>query len=180
MTSSPSRGFRVLLLSSALSACGPSAPDDGECAPYAFALAPVPASTRHLTCSSSACGDGQNPPTSGEHCSDTLGCRVHTAETNRCVWLHNLEHGHAVFLYNCPDGCPELVAGLEGLQHEARVGGNGVVRALVAPDSRLPTRVAALLWRRSWSGDTLDPTALRCLLRWQDADAPEPGLACSP
>ena len=60
------------------------------------------------------------------------------------------------------------------------MGSNGVVRALVAPDSRIPTRVAALLWRRSWSADAPDPTALRCLLRLQDQGAPEPELSCLP
>jgi|GEM_PF-1809815 len=173
------RFFRVLPLA-ALAACGPSSPDDGECANYDFPLSPPPASARHLTCSSSACGDGLNPPTSGDHCADTLRCRVHDTEPNRCVWLHNLEHGHAVFLYNCPDGCPDIVATLEGLQREARTGSNGVARALVAPDSRIPTRVAALLWRRSWSADSPDPTALRCLLRLQDLEAPEANLSCLP
>ena len=172
----------LLPLLAPLCACQPSSesPLTGECAGYDFPLAPPPASARHLSCASSACGDGLNPPTSGDHCSDTLPCRAYATEPNRCVWLHNLEHGHAVFLYNCPEGCPELVATLESIQREARVGPNGVTRALVAPDARLPTRVAGLLWRRAWSADTLDATALRCLLRLQDADAPEPQLACSP
>jgi hypothetical protein len=165
-----------------LCACQPTSdsPLTGECAGYDFPLSPPPASARHLSCTSTACGDGLNPPTSGDHCADTLPCRVYDAEPNRCVWLHNLEHGHAVLLYNCPEGCPELVATLESIQREARVGPNGVKRALVAPDSRLPTRVAGLLWRRAWSADTLDATALRCLLRLQDLDAPEPQLSCAP
>ncbi|ATB39219.1 lipoprotein [Cystobacter fuscus] len=163
-----------------LSACGPSLPDDAECAPYDFPLSPAPASTQHVSCSSTQCGDGLNPPTSGPHCANTLSCRAYDTEPNRCMWVHNLEHGHAVFLYNCPEGCPEIVATLTELQKEARVGSNGVVRALVAPDSRIPTRVAALLWRRSWSADTPDPVALRCLLRLQDQGAPEPELSCLP
>jgi hypothetical protein len=96
------------------------------------------------------------------------------------VWLHNLEHGHAVLLYNCPEGCPELVATLDSLRQEASVGSNGVIRAVVAPDSRLPNRVAALLWRRAWVSDTVDPDAVRCLLRLQDSNAPEPDLLCAP
>jgi hypothetical protein len=96
------------------------------------------------------------------------------------VWLHNLEHGHAVFLYNCPEGCPDIVAALESARQQAKVGSNGVIRALVAPDSRLPTRVAALLWRRAWVADTPDPEALRCLLSFQDDEAPEPELTCLP
>ncbi|QRK06273.1 DUF3105 domain-containing protein [Archangium violaceum] len=174
---SPLRRALPAFLLAPLLACSSSEPD---CSRYEIQHAPPPESTRHLTCSSTACGDGLNPPTSGEHCSDTLRCRVHDTEPNRCVWLHNLEHGHAVFLYNCPEGCPELVSTLESVRQEAKVGSNGVVRALVAPDSRIPHRVAALLWRRSWVSDEADPDALRCLLRFQDDEAPEPGLACLP
>ena len=177
--SPPFRMFRLLPWLT-LWACGPSVPEDAECARYDFPLSPAPENTRHVACSSTACGDGLNPPTSGPHCANTLSCRVYDAEPNRCLWLHNLEHGHAVFLYNCPEGCPELVASLTGLQREARVGGNGVTRALVVPDSGIPTRVAALLWRRSWSADAVDPDALRCLLKLQDEGAPEPELPCLP
>lgn len=173
-----SRVLPALLLAPLL-ACGPS--DLGpDCSQYEIPLSPPPASSRHLTCTSTTCGDGQNPPTSGDHCGDTLRCRIYDTEQNRCVWLHNLEHGHAVFLYNCPEGCPETVAILEALRQEAKLGSNGVVRAVVAPDSRLPQRVAALLWRRAWVGDTADPNALRCLLQHQDAEAPEPNLGCFP
>jgi uncharacterized protein DUF3105 len=171
------RALPALVLSSLL-ACGPSDPED--CSRYGISLSPPPATARHLTCASSTCGDGQNPPTSGDHCSDTLRCRVHDTEQNRCVWLHNLEHGHAVLLYNCPEGCPEIVATLESLRQEAKTGGNGVIRAIVAPDSRIPTRVAGLLWRRSWGADAPDANAIRCLLQHQDAEAPEPELACLP
>jgi Protein of unknown function (DUF3105) len=171
------RALPVLVLS-ALLACGPSDPDD--CSRYGLTLSPEPATARHLTCSSTACGDGLNPPTSGDHCGSTLPCRVHDTEQNRCVWLHNLEHGHAVFLYNCPEGCPDIVATLDSLRQEAKAGSNGVVRAIVAPDSRIPTRVAALLWRRSWGADALDANAIRCLMQHQDAEAPEPELACLP
>jgi hypothetical protein len=129
---------------------------------------------------STTCGDGLNPPTSGLHCGNTLRCQVHDTEQDRCTWLHNLEHGHAVFLYNCPEGCPDIVATLESARQQAKVGSNGVVRALVAPDSRIPTRVAALLWRRAWVADTVDPEALSCLLALQDDKAPEPGLTCLP
>jgi hypothetical protein len=173
-----SRVLPALLLAPLL-ACGPS-DTEPDCTRFEIPLSPQPASARHLTCTSTACGDGLNPPTSGDHCGSTLSCRTYDTEQNRCVWLHNLEHGHAVFLYNCPEGCPDVVATLEALRQEATVGSNGVVRAVVAPDAQLPNRVAALLWRRSWVGDTANPDALRCLLRLQDEAAPEPDLACAP
>ena len=66
------------------------------------------------------------------------------------------------------------MASLDSLRREAGL------RAVVAPDSRIPNRVAAVLWRRSWVSDTMDPQAVRCLLKHQDDEAPEPGLSCLP
>ncbi|MGZ3458300.1 MAG: DUF3105 domain-containing protein, partial [Archangium sp.] len=161
------RALSALLLAPLL-ACGPSQPEPLDCSRYDFPLSPPPASANHISCTSTACGDGLNPPTSGDHCSYPLSCRTYDTEQNRCVWLHNLEHGHAVFLYNCPEGCPDIVSTLDALRQQAKVGSNGVIRAVVVPDSRIPTRVAAVLWRRSWTGDTADTDALQCLLQLQD------------
>ncbi len=151
---------------------------EDECDRFTFTLAPETAATHTSTCTSTACGNGMNPPTAGPHCRDTLACQVYDTEQAPCFWLHNLEHGHAVFLYNCPEGCPEEVARLEQARNEARAGGNGVRRALVAPASGMPHRIAAILWRRAYLADSADPEALRCLLQLQDQEAPEPGLAC--
>ncbi len=172
------RALPLLLLP--LLACGPTVPEDPVCARFSFPLSPQPGSTAHIACASTTCGDGLSPPTSGPHCANTAPCRVHDVALTPCVWLHNLEHGHAVFLYNCPEGCPDVLATLDALRQEAPMGANGVRRALIAPDPTLPSRVAALLWRRSWLADSADPEALRCFLKHQDADAPEPELSCLP
>jgi hypothetical protein len=166
-----------LLLLSPLLACS-STESDG-CDEFTFSQAPPVAAT-HVSCTSSTCGNGLNPPTAGPHCPSTLSCQVYDTEQPPCVWLHNLEHGHAVFLYDCPEGCPEELAKLEQARDEARAGSNGVHRALVTPASGLPNRVAAILWRRVYLADSADPKALRCLLQLQDQEAPEPGLDCSP
>lgn len=163
-----------------LLACASSNSVSEECERFEFPLAPGASAAHTSTCSSTACGNGLNPPNAGPHCGSTLACRVYDTEQAPCMWLHNLEHGHVVFLYDCPDGCPEEVAKLEEAQQAANAGGNNVRRAIVAPASGLPQRVAALLWRRSYLADSADPEALRCLLQYQDQDAPEPDLSCSP
>jgi Protein of unknown function (DUF3105) len=161
-----------------LSACAASDP----CEDFDFPLAPPTPQPHVSSCLSSECGNGLNPPNGGPHCSATLSCRTYAAEQPRCQWLHNLEHGHLVLLYNCPEGCAEEVAKLEAALQSVKTGGNGVRRALMAPDSRLPQRVAALLWRRSYVADSVDPQALQCLLRHQDdrTVTPEPELPCAP
>ena len=166
----------LLLLSLPLLAC--STESDG-CDRFEFTLAPQTLATHVSTCSSTSCGNGLSPPNAGPHCSTTLSCQVFETEQSSCMWLHNLEHGHAVFLYDCPEGCPDEVARLMQARNEARVGSNGVRRAVVAPASGLPNRIAALLWRRTYLADTADPEALQCLLQLQDQEAPEPGLNCA-
>lgn len=126
-----------------------------------------------------ACGNGVNPPTGGPHCNFTAACRQYTEAQPRCSWLHNLEHGHAVLAYNCPDGCPEVAPALgEIWSNSAFVA--GAHRVLVTPDPLLPTKVAAVVWGYSYSADEVNPDAIRCLLAHQDEEAPEHGLPCSP
>jgi hypothetical protein len=164
------------LLSLPLLACSSSDPDG--CDRFDFPLAPQVSATHTQTCTSE-CGNKLNPPNAGPHCGVTLACQTYDTEQPLCIWLHNLEHGHVVFLYNCPEGCPDELAKLEQARNEVPLGSNGVRRALVAPASGLPNRVAALLWRRTYLADTADPEALHCLLQLQDRDAPEPGLNCA-
>jgi len=132
------------------------------------------AQTHLATCDDAGCGDGQEPPLGGPHCAIVSPCRVWTAPVPRCQWLHNLEHGHAVLAYNCPTGCPDVVAALTAFFD----GGRG--RVLVTPDPKLTTRVAALVWGWGWAGDTADADAIRAVLAYQDVDAPEAGLGCPP
>ncbi|WP_307734741.1 DUF3105 domain-containing protein [Pyxidicoccus parkwayensis] len=172
-----------------LSACGSTEPEPEPqpsaegCDRFDFPLSAQTDNHHVATCSSTACGasstmEAENPPSSGMHCGTWAACGVYTEPVARCMYVHNLEHGHAVFLYNCPEGCPDEVAKLEAAAASVPAGSNGVRRALVAQDPQLPKRVAALLWRRAYVTDTADPDALRCLLAYQDVDAPEPGLAC--
>lgn len=130
------------------------------------------------SCDSSACGEKANPPLGGPHCSAWSACRVFDAPIARCVWLHNLEHGHAVLAYNCPNGCPQTVSALTTHWQRARDAGNA--RVLMTPDPNLPTQVAAIVWGWGWWGDTVDAEAIEAVLSHQDEDAPERGLPCSP
>jgi hypothetical protein len=167
-----------LLAVLSLTACDSSEAPPQGCERFSFPLSPQVSSNHTSTCASSACGNGENPPNSGPHCGSVAACRVYTEPVARCMFLHNLEHGHAVFLYNCPDGCPDEVAKLEAAAAGVKAGANGVRRVLVAPDPQLPQRVAALLWRRTYVADSADPEALQCLLALQDTEAPERGLSC--
>jgi hypothetical protein len=93
-----------------------------------------------------------NPPTGGDHasCWSTFG--VHGDPVPEARWVHNLEHGAIVFLYNCPDGCAAEVKQLEALA-------KGRAFALVTPDARLPTRFAVVGWGVRLLSECLDRDA---------------------
>lgn len=120
------------------------------------------------------CGDGQEPPVGGPHCAAPLACRVYTAAQNRCEWVHNLEHGHMVLAYNCPSGCDDVVAALQAFYD----GLPAPKRALITPDPKLQTKVAAMVWGYAWTGDAVDAAKLQLVRDQQDLEAPEAGLGC--
>ena len=68
--------------------------------PHTHVLPPAPVTYDH------------NPPTSGCHYNLGYGTAPITAGAYDQViqpeyWVHNLEHGYVVVLYNCPAGCPD-------------------------------------------------------------------------
>src|SRR5687767_12624293 len=98
----------------------------------------------HLSsCTDACCGNSDNPPTGGGHCPSPLSCGIYAATQHRCRWIHNLEHGHLVLAYNCPEGCPEVVTALEEIWRAQPVGRNSVRRVILTPDPLLPNKVAA-------------------------------------
>lgn len=92
------------------------------------------------------------PPTSGTHnpCWTTWG--VHDTEVAPNRWVHNLEHGGVVYLYNCPEGCAaevEQMAALVAAQP----------RSLLTPYAALPQRFAVVSWLHRLVSACYDPGA---------------------
>src|SRR5438874_915571 len=50
-----------------------------------------------------------DPPASGNHYSTWARSGVYTEPIEKGYWVHSLEHGYVVLLYNCPNGCPDTV-----------------------------------------------------------------------
>src|SRR5689334_4317457 len=94
---------RALLLLMAVAGCGSTTtpPADPGCDSLGVKHIEGGATTHLSSCSDPACGNGANPPTGGPHCATPLACQNFTAEQPVCNWVHNLEHGHLVLLYNC-------------------------------------------------------------------------------
>jgi hypothetical protein len=74
-----------------------------------------------------------SPGSSGPHLGVLANWGVHEEPVPEPLFIHNMEDGGVVFTYDCPEGCPDLVAGLteivedgsrrlltpyEGIEHE--------------------------------------------------------------
>jgi hypothetical protein len=113
-----------------------------------------------------------NPPSSGPHAS-SLAYGKYRTEQPRERWVHSLEHGGVVVLYNCPGGCDETRARLEGLFDALEPDETGKKRLVVAPDARIPTRVAAIAWTWLLELEEADTATIGCFIAARKGKAPE-------
>ena len=104
------------------------------------------------------------PPSSGNHYpawSQTFG--VMEGGLPPGTWVHNLEHGAVVILYNCPTGCPDVVQQLKDLYPNLPKGRNskgGQPRVLILPYTDMDPRIAAVAWGWELDLDTVDADQL--------------------
>ena len=84
-----------------------------------------------------------HPPASGDHnpCWANWGVQTDTVVPPE-NWVHNLEHGGVVFLYNCPDGCQEDLDQLSAYVQTLPVG-----RALLTSYPDMDWPFAAVSWQ---------------------------------
>ena len=94
-------------------------------------------------------GDPIYPPAAGPHYRCWWDWGVWEEEVPVERWVHNMEHGGVVFLYNCPEGCAEEVAALV----EA-VGARD--RVIVSPYANMEWRFAAVAWEHRTLTQCLD------------------------
>ncbi len=147
--------------SDAACACGPgidSPGNDGQI----HVIEPTPVSYAH------------NPPASGNHWPlwDT-SWGTYPTPLPRERWVHNLEHGGVVLLYNCPDGCADDVAQLKAIKNGMRPDRYNEVRIIITPDPLMPRRFAAVAWGFRWQGDSLDTGVAQCFIAARYDRAPE-------
>ncbi|NOX63081.1 MAG: DUF3105 domain-containing protein [Chloroflexi bacterium] len=91
------------------------------------------------------------PPTSGPHFGQLASWGVHDTVLPDGVIIHNLEDGGVGIWYDCPDGCPELTAQLEGLIEEM-----GEDRLVMGPYPELDARIVLTAWNRIDKLDEFD------------------------
>ena len=95
-----------------------------------------------------------NPPTSGCHYSLGYGhAPIQAGSYDKVVrpeyWVHNLEHGYIVVLYNCPNGCTVQFQLLRSWYRSLPPDPSGAVsyaKVLILPWLSLPAPFAAVSW----------------------------------
>jgi hypothetical protein len=139
-----------------------------------------------------------NPPASGSHWYWPAIWGVHQEVLPREWWVHNLEHGGVVLLYNCPTngagaepvcddydmgipttrvsdkGCMNEITQLSLMYSQHPLDEFGEVRIVVTSDPLLPTKFGAVAWDWSWTSDVFDPVAIQCLIDARYGRGPEP------
>ena len=127
------------------------------------------------------------PPTSGAHYGDWAKPGTYSLFISPGYYIHNLEHGGVALLYNCPlpKRCPGDVAALQAVADAfpadplcARVGGVKH-RILIAGDSVMDSRFAAVSWGWSLKTDCMDTAAFRAFLEAHYAHGPEAENFCA-
>jgi hypothetical protein len=103
-----------------------------------------------------------DPPVSGNHYpipENRMG--EHTVPVKRGKYVHSMEHGIVVFVYNCPNGCDTELKVLRSVL-AARPG----ARIILTPDPLMkgPTRFAALSWTWAYRFDQPDVSKLTCFV----------------
>ncbi|MFN0248720.1 MAG: DUF3105 domain-containing protein [Kofleriaceae bacterium] len=98
-----------------------------------------------------------NPPATGPHFPSWAGWDRIYENLDRGYWLHNAEHGGVVLLYNCPEGCPDVLDELVEVARNASPDETCTApvtkRIIIAADPLLPagTQVAAVAWNRYYT-----------------------------
>jgi hypothetical protein len=113
------------------------------------------------------------PPVGGDHnpCWTTFGLHANEVADER--WVHNLEHGAVMFLYNCPEGCDAERDQLKQLLAGRKFG-------LVMPYAALPTRFGMVAWENRLLSDCFDESAFTAFYDAHVNRAPESSTSGPP
>jgi hypothetical protein len=121
-----------------------------------------------------------NPPSGGDHWPIWAAFRKYTVPVPREMYVHDLEHGAIVFAYNCPDGCPDVVAALgtvfDGMADPLclSIPGNPPARVVLTPDPELATPIAAAAWGQTYTATCIDIPSLRAFANAHYGQGREP------
>lgn len=148
----------------AVTACS-GAPSHGECA-GGVEQHPVQI-WEHIPYGTPVTWYNSNPPSSGPHYPWWASYGPHSTPLDAREYVHNLEHGAVVLLYNCAltDHCPEIVRAMNEVI--SAVGPDPLcadndtpARVVIAPAPDLDVPIAAASWGWTYRSTCLDAASL--------------------
>jgi hypothetical protein len=113
-----------------------------------------------------------NPPASGHHWGSAdppapAPPKFYDTALDEEQWVHNLEHGYVVILYDCKGTCsPELITNLQDLIDEVPLSKFGTHKLVITPypppgtSFQLPYLITAVAWDVEMHLDHFDQQAL--------------------
>ncbi len=100
------------------------------------------------------------PPCIGDHFPTWSAWGASSDPVEPGYFVHNLEHGGVVLLYDCPDGCADVVAALGAFAASVPDDDGGAFRYILSPYSGMSTRIAAVAWGVVYRADTVETADL--------------------
>ena len=117
------------------------------------------------------------PPSSGPHYPRTLRYGVLDRDVEPGYWVHNLEHGGIVVLYNCAEPCPALVRQLREVYAKAPPSERyHVVKLAAVPDHDMDHQLAVVAWGYIDEMDAFDADRILAFYREHVDRGPEDAL----
>ena len=105
---------------------------------------------------------GHYPPVFGNHYDTPRPPNVYDSPVPEGNFIHDLEHGGIVILYNCPSGCPDEVNQFKGLLNSLpRSRDFNEVKLVVSPNSKIQAPIALLAWDYEQDLQSYDADAIR-------------------
>jgi hypothetical protein len=120
-----------------------------------------------------------NPPASGPHFPQWAAFQEYSSPVPRGYWVHGLEHGAVVLLYNCAEGvdCEPIKQALRDAS--AAIPSDGMcaapvrVRTVITPDPLIETPIAAVAWGHVYRAACVDSASLAEFAKLHYAKGPE-------
>jgi hypothetical protein len=141
-----------------------------------------PTSTAHVVPCSPVTYD-TDPPSGGAHYAVWAAFQSYDFPVPHGFLVHALEHGAVVYWYNCPDGCADEVAQVEGMIEALPAdplcqGRTTPRRVILTPSPSLGRRWAASSWGFTLQADCFEPDPFRDFYTQHFGRGPE--ALCNP
>ena len=135
---------------------------------------PVPSmGAQHVRAGEPHAQYNSTPPTSGPHFDTPAAWGDSHTTLPEETWIHNLEHGGIVALYNCPQGCPGLVQSLDDFLKTGPFSKYGYAKMVVTPYSKIPNKLTMVAWSFYLPLADFDDAAMRKFLKDHQDKGPE-------